>query len=296
MRAGSVFAIGLVAGLGFASPVIAAPHAVYVGTYVWHEDSPLFGGLSALDLGEDGEAFVTVSDSAAIFAGRFSRNAQGAVTGVEAGAPFVPLSHHGTPIRPPMDDAEGIALLPGGGLAISYETQDRIGIYGKAGRTYVTELWADALKHFEPNYGAEALAADAEGTLYTMPEKPLTAGGDFPIYRYRNAVWDQPFALVRKGNWRPVGADFGQDGRLYVLERDYWGLIGFMSRVRRLTLAGDSIVADELLLETGAGIHDNLEGLAVWRDGAGKTRLTMISDDNFLPTQRTEIVDYRVEE
>ncbi|MFZ1726890.1 MAG: esterase-like activity of phytase family protein [Albidovulum sp.] len=296
MRARSVFGLALAAGLAFAAPVAAAPHAVYVGTYVWHDDSPLFGGLSALDLGEDGVTFVTVSDSAAIFAGKFTRNAVGVVTAVDTDAPFVPLSHHGTPIKPPMDDAEGISFMPDGGLAISYETQDRIGIYAKGGRTYVTELWSDALRRFESNYGTEALAVDAHGTIFTMPEKPLIPDGNFPIYRYKNATWDQPFDLVRKGSWRPVGADFGPDGRLYILERDYWGLIGFMNRVRRLTLEGDSIAADEVLLQTRAGVHDNLEGLAVWQDAAGTTRLTMISDDNFLPTQKTEIVDYRIEE
>ncbi len=68
-----------------------------------------------------------------------------------------------------------------------------------------------------------------------------------------------------------------------------------MSRVRRITLAGGPGAADEVLLQTEAGTHDNLEGLAVWQDAAGAIRLTMISDDNFLPTQRTEIVDYRVD-
>ena len=38
--------------------------------------------------------------------------------------------------------------------------------------------------------------------------------------------------------------------------------------------------------------HDNLEGLAVTRAATGQIRLTMISDDNFNPFQRSEIVEY----
>jgi hypothetical protein len=48
-------------------------------------------------------------------------------------------------------------------------------------------------------------------------------------------------------------------------------------------------------LETVPRTHDNLEGIAVWRDAEGFIRLTMISDDNGrAPFQRTEFVEYRV--
>ena len=50
---------------------------------------------------------------------------------------------------------------------------------------------------------------------------------------------------------------------------------------------------ERLLLESTTLQYDNLEGIAVWKDGLG-IRITMISDDNFLPVQRTELVEYRV--
>jgi hypothetical protein len=52
-----------------------------------------------------------------------------------------------------------------------------------------------------------------------------------------------------------------------------------------------------LVLETRLRRHDNLEGLSVWRDPAGRLRLTMLSDDNLRQwLQRTEFVDYIVED
>ena len=56
---------------------------------------------------------------------------------------------------------------------------------------------------------------------------------------------------------------------------------------------GDSVGPPEHILTTSLLQFDNLEGIAVWADGQG-IRITMISDDNFLFVQRTELVEYRV--
>jgi hypothetical protein len=44
--------------------------------------------------------------------------------------------------------------------------------------------------------------------------------------------------------------------------------------------------------ETPCGDLDNMEGISVWRDGDGRTRVTLISDDNFFPLQQTMLVEY----
>jgi hypothetical protein len=102
----------------------------------------------------------------------------------------------------------------------------------------------------------------------------------FPLFVFDGA-WTQPFTIPRDGAFLPVGADFGPDGRLYLLERDFRGLAGFAARVRAFAIGPDGPGPAETVLETDPGTHDNLEGLSVWRDGAGALRLTMVSDDNF---------------
>jgi hypothetical protein len=88
-----------------------------------------------------------------------------------------------------------------------------------------------------------------------------------------------------------VDADFGPDGRFYLLERDLT-LLGFRSRLRRWDITAEGPGNEVTLFQTAAGTHDNLEGLSIWRDSTGGLRATMISDDNFLPLQRTELVEY----
>ena len=61
---------------------------------------------------------------------------------------------------------------------------------------------------------------------------------------------------------------------------------------RRWTITADGPMNEESLLETATGTHDNLEGVAIWRDNQGRLRATMVSDDNFFALQRTELVEY----
>jgi len=112
----------------------------------------------------------------------------------------------------------------------------------------------------------------------------------------KNGKWSVPFFIPRIGPFVPVGADFGPDGKFYLLERHIGGIFGFRTRVRRFIVQGNHIGAGEQLLKTTAGTHDNLEGLAVWQDEGGDIRLTMVSDNNFNFLQRTEFVEYHVQE
>ena len=294
MYLGSV--LGLIAALA-AAPAFAAPRAVEVGLYVWQEGMADFGGLSAIELSPDGAAFVAVSDRSAIFSGHFMRGDKGQVTAVTLAPdmPVLPRTGTGGPVTGEAVDSEGVALLPDGDFYVSYETVDRIVEYGDAGRTWLSEDRAEAFSHFNLNAGIEALAIDAKGRLWAMPEGG-PAETKIPVYRREGDRWTRPILLRRDGNWRAVGADFGPDGRLYLLERDYWPLLGFMNRIRRIAFDGDRVAEDLVLMQSEAGTYDNLEGLAVWQDGQGAIRLTAVSDDNFLPTQRTELVDFRVTE
>ncbi|MCB2124962.1 MAG: esterase-like activity of phytase family protein [Albidovulum sp.] len=278
-----------------ASPSPAPMRAEEVGAFVWHHDDPHFGGLSAIDLRPNGLGFIVVSDSAAFFSGRFTRGAGGAVTGATVGEPVLPVSWHGTRLQDWMDDAEGVAFAPDGGIYVSYESWDRIVHYGPGGKKWIAEAGPDAFAAFPMNQGIEALAIDRAGRIFAIPEVP-PQGGDTPVYLVKGKNARAIFTLRHDRVWSSTGADFGPDGRLYLLERGFWPLLGFASRVRQITLDHDRVAADVVIWQSEPGHHDNLEGIAAWEDAEGGVRLTMVSDDNFLPVQKSEIVDLRVTE
>ena len=272
----------------------AEPQAAYVGTFVWQVEGPAFGGFSALDLSDDGARYVTISDRGQVLAGRFSRDPGGVVTGASILLQDWVRNTRGQRLLGKLADAEGVARDGFGGIYVSFEGEARVTHYPAIGGPEVPIASPRDFAAFPGNEGPEALAMDAGGAIYAIPEHAMLRNRAFPIYRLRGGTWDRPFAIEAVGTWLPVSADFGPDGRLYVLFRDFLGIRGFKSRVARYDLAGDVLGAEQVLLETAPGRHDNLEGLAVWVDAGGATRLTMISDDNFSILQQTQLVDYRL--
>ncbi|MDP3960494.1 MAG: esterase-like activity of phytase family protein [Pseudorhodobacter sp.] len=271
-----------------------SPSVGYVASTTGTSDTARFGGFSALELAADGVTFITLSDRGGWVSGTLRRDASGRIVGVEGGRVHPLKRENDEPLAPGHKDSEGLAIGRDGVAYVSLEGPARVLRYNDIGGAAENLPTHPDFGRMQENAALEALAIDANGWLYTLPERSGHLDRPFPIYRFRSDVWDQPFALPREGSFLPVAADFGPDGRLYVLERQFRGLMGFASRVRCFRLGVDRLLAAETLLETAVGLHDNLEGLAVWRDPRGALRLTMISDDNFSMFQRTEIVEYRM--
>ena len=284
--------MAVMSGLGHSASPALPPG--FMSAYHWHSDDPLFGGFSAIDMSAGGDHFITINDQSAYLRANILRDGSGHITRIIAQPQQRLRDAKGREYSPYRGDTEGLAIAPDGTFYVSFEQ------YARVTRFASPESLGTLLPRPEPffamtkNGALEALAITADGALYTMPERPPAASPTIPVYRFQNGAWDQPFNLPRRGYFLAVAADFGPDGRFYLLERQFHGLAGFASRVRRFDLGPNGAVHEETLLQTRPGQHDNLEGLSVWRDTQGNLRLTMISDDNFLFLQRTEIVEYRV--
>jgi hypothetical protein len=273
------------------SPVWAA-EADYLSSFRWMSEDPLHGGFSGLHMNEDGTEFTTISDRASISTGSLERDVQGRVSSV-VDTKISPIKGRDRDtLRNYQDDSEGLAVGNDGTIYISFEGDHRVWSYASATSRAHNIPRTQAFKDFQRNSSLEALAIDAAGSLYTLPERSGSETLDFPVYRLSNGVWEKPFTLPRRDKFLPVGMDIGPDGKLYLLERWFRG-IGFSSRVRRFDLSDTSLTNEVTLLTSHLGSHDNLEGLSVWHDGEN-IRLTMISDDNFKPFQITEFVEYTV--
>jgi hypothetical protein len=266
--------------------------ARYLGTYVWRANGPGFGGFSGLEIDDAGTGMTVLSDRAQLWRGKIRRDAAGLISGVEVTDASLLHDKNGKVLTVNSGDSEGLAVAPDGRIFISFEGRARVMQYQTPGGAATELPIPKAFKAFAKNASLEALAIGPDGALYTLPEDSGKPGKPFPVYRYKGGKWDQPFTLPRDGQFLSVGADFGPDGRLYVLQRWFHGITGFSSRVQRYDLTAKGISAPQLVLETKTGDFDNLEGISVWRDATGAIRVTMVSDDNFMFFQQTQLVEF----
>ncbi len=264
--------------------------ATLLDSYTWRHSADWFGGFSALHLTDGGRQLLALSDRSVLVSARIDRDADG-ISGITIQDHWPLLSSSQQKLSGRAGDSEGIAVTSDGGFYVSFEGVHRIAYYARP-RTEARVLPRPReFEQLDGNGSFEGLAINSKGRLYTLTEKTRTARGAIPVYCWDGRAWTLPFTLPERDGFQPVAADFGPDGRFYVLERKV-ALIGFRTRLRRWTINDDTHGAEEVLIDSGTGTHDNLEGLCVWRDANKRLIATMISDDNFLALQRTELVEY----
>lgn len=235
-------------------------------------DGIRFGGLSGIEVIDGGNMAWLLSDRGRVFAAPLPRF-ETLLAAPELEVDF--LGYTG-------GDTEGLAYVQPGEWYVSLEAP--------AG---VHRLWQMCTVHSQDfefwrrNKALEAIAVLPDQSLITIPEKPDAVG--FPVFHRKDGHWTTAFYLSPEGGFVPVGADMGPDGWLYLLERRF-GLWGFQSRIIRLQWSDPT--RQETLLETAPATFDNLEGISVWTDAQGRTRLTLVSDDNFMPFLRGELVEF----
>ena len=262
---------------------------------VWEEADPRFGGYSGFALQPDGRTFLAVSDKGTWARGEIERS-EGRLDAVHLTAIGDLHDISGATLGGLDFDSEGLAVDARGRAFVSFESFHRVRRYDDIDGPAANVPSHRDFRRLQSNSGLEALAIDAGGTLYAIPERSGAWERPFPVYRLRDGKWDRTLELRRDGTFLVVDADFGPDGKLYVLERDFGWVKGFATRVRRFTLGPDGFTEEAILLETPFGALDNMEGIATWRDAEGRIRVVLISDDNFFPLQRTMLVEYLVAE
>ncbi len=281
---------------------LADPVAVLDSRYTWPQNVQWFGGFSGFEILPDGVSIWVVSDAGFGADARILRDEDGHIIGAEGYKSQWLQKPDGTVVEGIENDAEGLALAPDGSLYVSFEGKHRIWRYAHVD----PDFWAWAgseliephkdFKGLQNNSSLEALAVAPDGAILTIPERSGVLTRPFPVYRYRDGAWDTKLSVPRKPPYLVSGADFGPDGKLYVLERHLNGIFGFQTRVRRFDYGEDTLTNEVTLIESRTGQHDNLEGIGVWRGADGDIRITMLSDNNFKSFQRTELVEYRVTE
>ena len=276
----------------------------YRGGLVLSADDDRFGGLSGLEISPDGARLLAVSDRGHWVELDLRYDHDGRLSGVGHGAITPMHAVGGRPLADNAKDAEDLARLADGRLAVSFERLHRVVLYSAAapasGPAYRLNP-PRKLAQAPGNGGIEGLTELRPGRLLALTEA-LKVTGDRVVgwLLSPGAGIHQELFFATTGDFKPTSLATLPDGDVLVLERAYSVLAGAAARLSRVK--AETIVPGALL--EGVEIAriarpltvDNFEGLALRRDGDGGLLVYLLSDDNFNPVQRTLLLMFRLDE
>ncbi|KZM50968.1 esterase-like activity of phytase family protein [Labrenzia sp. OB1] len=267
------------------------------------------GGLSGLISLDGGSAFLAVTDHGHWVSGRIAQTAEGTPLDV-SGVRMAPLlGADGKTLKARWGhDTEALAL-DGSDLYVTAETKNAIYRYpwplatGKERMLGEVKLVED-IRMLPRNTGLEALAiaphgSSVAGSLIAVAETSTNDGNVLDGYIIGQKGTDR-FSIRRHDGFDATDAAYLPDGDLLLVERRFTLLDLIGLRLRRFpgeSIRPDALLEGELLLEADFGYQiDNMEALAVHRNEAGETILTLLSDDNRSFLQRTILLRFRLED
>ncbi len=258
-----------------------------------------FGGISGIDMLDPDHA-VMISDASFFVRARLIHD-NGRLVGL-ADAEIFDLFPDGENSKQ-SGDAEDIALDPGdrtrGVIVRERQANAMLSFDLTSGRpTDFAPLTVGAPNAIlRSNKGLESVTyapptSPLSGDIVTIAEHPPRGDTDFPAW----AAGVGHFTIVRRDDFDVSSARFLPNGDLVLLERRYvpaWNIGVRLRRIKGDTIALGAVVDGDILLDAGMTSQiDNMEGLAVSTDESGRAILTLVSDDNYSPLQRTLILQF----
>ena len=276
------------------------------GGLVISSSEKTFGGLSGLALSDDCTGLLAVSDRGSWFQASLNYE-RGNLTGIFNAELAPMLDSAGKPPRnKSRGDAEALTHLGGGRYMVGFETRTRIGIYdiGKDGLKARFQLIKSpkAIVNGPSNGEVESLGQFRSGPLQghylAISEYNLDRDGNIRGWLWRSAE-SVSFSIKRLEDYRVTDAAILPDGDIIILERSFGTSLLPGMAIRRISASTikKGVTVEPQLLFSGRALFyaiDNMEGVALC-SRAGETRLTIVSDNNFSPRQRTLLLQFAYE-
>jgi hypothetical protein len=265
-----------------------------------------FGGISGLRMEPDGNRFLAVTDVGHWLRGRivYSGSAPAGIADAEM-APV--LGPDGKPLAARRwYDIEAIAE-DAGTIYVGIEQVHRIvkfdfAKHGLQARGEPIPVPPE-FRGLPGNKGIEALAVVPKGqplagTLIVLTEAALDIAGNNKAFLLGGPS-PGAFSVKRLDNFDVTDCALLPGGDLLILERRF-SMLSSAVRIRRIasgdlrrgaTVDGSVVFYGDLSQQI-----DNFEGLGLHRAASGETVLTLVSDDNFSPLQRTLLMQFTLVE
>jgi len=280
---------------------------IYRGGFNLFAKTRQFGGYSGLIVDKTGTRLLAISDGGTWMRADFDYNGRklAGLSNVTLG-PI--LDKNGKPLRSDLErDAESMTLAGGdinqGTALVGFERQHRILHYPFTPKSFgppsgFVPLPPDA-KSMRANQGFEAVAEISvgrlKGTLVAFSERLTDRNSNLKGWLIGGPS-PGSITLKRIDGYDITDAAPLPDGGIVVLERRFRMSEGVKMRVRRIApseIKRGALISGETLLEAHDNLNiDNMEAIAAHRSAAGETVLTIMSDDNFSPLQRTLIMQF----
>jgi hypothetical protein len=261
-----------------------------------------FGGISGLHIAPDGMEFLAVTDRAFWLRGNLLVNGDKPVGFVNAEmAPM--LASGATLAKRGWFDTESIAA-DGDTIYVGIERVHRIVRFdfARGGLTApaLPIKTPEAFRTLPGNQGIEGMVfvlkgRPLAGTLIAISERGLDKAGNIRGFLIGGTTPGE-FTIRRRDEFDVTDAALIPGGDLLILERHFSFLRGLGMRIRRIPLEAimpGALLDGPVLIQAGnAHQIDNMEAMAVHKNAAGETILTLVSDDNFSRLQQTVLLRF----
>ena len=280
---------------------------VYRGGLSISSKDARFGGFSSLLVSAGGEHMLSASDKGVWFSADLSYGEDGNLSGVASGY-LAPIGGpQGKPLAGRYRDAEALARGPDGAVLLAFEQHHRILRFAAPERLdarrlagVIPQLVAvpAELGEFNGNAAMEGLAMLADGGLLILTEGLDNERASKPGWILRDGAAAARLEYKRAARFRPTGAARLPDGDILVLGRRYTLIGGVAALLRRVPQEsirrGARLDGAELARLQPPLTVDNMEGIAVRTDAAGRTLIYLLSDDNYSVLQRTLLLMFEL--
>jgi hypothetical protein len=278
--------------------IVTSPPLAFIRAWELASGHNAFGGISGLTKNRDG--FLALSDIGALV--RFRITADERVRG----GSIMPLPKGCLPdMREASRDTESLTQDPATGqIWIGFESRNAICRTNHEGTEALAVYAPPDMEKWRNVRGPESMIRLHDGRFLIIAEEP-PQGGDFsPALLFDRDPTDPAARRLHlryqpPAGFHPTDAVELPDGRLLVLNRRFSLPFRFASQITIVdppTQNSDIILKGPIVATMESpGLNDNFEALALSQNG-GRTFLWVMSDDNYIPLQRTYLLLFEIKQ